>query len=788
MEVEANPRVAWREWAVQHRFGLGVLSHALIFALAWFVALVLAYNFKSAPSLGLPATWGRTEPRRGHPIDTDARIVVQGDPQGRLSGFEDLDGLFQHLTTDADGKLYLDVNPAGPGIYEVAIYKDPGRAHQVGKTKPYWEPGEKEVLPADKYGIGGKIKVNALGEARGIVVDYAFFDWFKLFYLPLVGPVVAIKLAVFLLMGVHRASWRYVSLRDVYAVAKAAWWGFFGIFLLYYALLNLESRGWLGFTLLGDRFPDSVFVVDFGATIALVCGARLAVRLRYEEKRPRGEGVVPRLLILGAGNAAENIVREIFRMPVERYQVVGFLDDDRTKRGAKIHGIEVLGPIADVKPVCKEQKVDEILIAIPSASRARLREVIELCQGTNLRFKTVPALTDLIDGRASVKEIRDVDINDLLGRAPVKLDDDAISKFLGERVVVVTGAGGSIGAEMCRQIARFGPQRLVLVERAEPNLFLIDRELRARFPEIDVVPYVADVGDAGRIEWIFTTERPSALFHAAAHKHVPMMECNAGEAIKNNIRGTRTVADAADRYGCEKFVMISTDKAVNPTSVMGASKRVAEMYIQGLDARSETQYVTVRFGNVLGSSGSVIPIFKEQIARGGPVTVTHPDMVRYFMTIPEASQLVLQAASMGRGGEIFVLDMGEPVKIVDLARQMIILSGFRPDTDIKIGFCGVRPGEKLYEELAIDGEDVSRTGHPKVGIWRNIAVQWEPLVEAIERLIAEADALSREEARTRLKALVPEFCLETPPANGGRPPANGQFATAPAGDAGTAPA
>jgi FlaA1/EpsC-like NDP-sugar epimerase len=327
---------------------------------------------------------------------------------------------------------------------------------------------------------------------------------------------------------------------------------------------------------------------------------------------------------------------------------------------------------------------------------------------------------------------------------------------------MVTGAGGSIGSEMCRQLIRFKPKRLILAEQAEQNLFEIDKELRREHRDITIVPYIMDIGEAKRVEHVFSAERPSAVFHAAAHKHVPMMELNPSEAIKNNVHGTRTIADAAVKYDCEKFVMISTDKAVNPTSVMGCSKRVAEMYIQGLNARVSTQFVTVRFGNVLGSSGSVIPIFREQIARGGPVTVTHPEMVRYFMTIPEAAQLVLQAASMGNGGEIFVLDMGEPVKIVDLARDLITLSGFRPEEDIKIEFSGIRPGEKLYEELAIEGEDVAQTGHPKIGIWQNIPVDVDELVPVIEEFVGCVDGLPREEIRDRLKKIVPEFQLEPP--------------------------
>ncbi len=598
--------------------------------------------------------------------------------------------------------------------------------------------------------------------ALGLAYNFKHWDeWVGEFFLLLVGPVVVIKLTFFMLTGMLRASWQYVSLRDVFGAARAAWLSFIVIFLIYYALQNGDLFG-LDMRPFDDRFPDSVFLIDFGATIALVVGARMAVRLYAEEARPTPEGGARNLLIVGAGNAAENVVRELQRMPTAQYHVVGFVDDDAGKRGTLIHGREVFGAVERIKSVCDENKVEEILIAMPSASRADLRRVVELCQGTNLRFKTLPSLSDLITGRATVSQIRDVDINDLLGRAPVQLDDAEIAKFIRGRAVMVTGAGGSIGSEMCRQIARFAPRRLVLVEQSEHPLFEIDRELRRTLPGLDLAPYICDIADRGRVERIFAAERPTAVFHAAAHKHVPMMELNPGEALKNNVHGTRTIADAAVRAGCEKFVMISTDKAVNPTSIMGCSKRVAEMYIQALSARSGTQFVTVRFGNVLGSSGSVIPIFKEQIARGGPVTVTHPDMVRYFMTIPEAAQLVLQSASMGRGGEIFVLDMGDPVKIVDLAREMITLSGFRPDDEIAIVFSGVRPGEKLYEELAIEGEDVSRTAHPKIGIWQNIAQDYEEISQRIDALLSDADGLSREAVRARLKQMVPEFYLEPP--------------------------
>ncbi|QOJ14060.1 MAG: polysaccharide biosynthesis protein [Planctomycetia bacterium] len=606
--------------------------------------------------------------------------------------------------------------------------------------------------------------------AFGLAYNFQQFNrWFEPFFLPLLGPAVVIKLTFFVLLGAHRGWWRYVGLRDVFNVSKAAWLSFAGIFVVYFGLANARAVGLDIDLFTQDDFPDSVFVLDFAGTIALVCGTRIAVRLYHEEIRPSADGAAPRLLILGAGNAAENAVREILRMPVEQYRLVGFLDDDPAKHKARIHGVEVLGPIAMVKELCEEEDVNEVLIAMPSATAKQIRRVVDLCKEANVRFKTLPAMADLIAGRASVSQIRDVDINDLLGRAPVQLDDNRIREFIRDRAIMVTGAGGSIGSEMCRQIVRFGPQRLVLVEQAEQHLFEIDNELRAANPEISIAPYIGDIADRGRMEYIFSREKPSAVFHAAAHKHVPMMEHNPGEAIKNNVAGTRIIADAAVRHGCEKFVMISTDKAVNPTSIMGASKRVAEMYIQGLNARGNTQFVTVRFGNVLGSSGSVVPIFKDQIRRGGPVTVTHPDMVRFFMTIPEAAQLVLQSASMGHGGEIFVLDMGEPVRILDLARDLITLSGLRPGEDIEIVFSGVRPGEKLYEELSIEGEDVARTPHPKVGIWRNRPPDWDALLTWVDRTLAESDALSREELRKRLKDIVPEFHVEAPAAGAGVP-------------------
>ena len=502
---------------------------------------------------------------------------------------------------------------------------------------------------------------------------------------------------------------------------------------------------------------QAVFVVDMFCTVLLLAGLRMAIRLYYEEFRTVESGRLKRFLIVGAGNTGESLLREIHRMSVAEYEMVGFIDDDPAKQGIRIHDIPVLGTVEQLAEICTEKNIEEVAIAMPSATVSQRRRVVQVCQGTKVRFRTVPSMTDIASGRFRVSQIRDVDINDLLGRETIQLDTDSIETFIKGKTILVTGAGGSIGSEMCRQICLFGPKLLLLVEQAENPLFYIERELREKFPDITMTAVVCDITDQNRVEGIFEKYRPEIIIHAAAHKHVPLMEGNPGEAIKNNVVGSRTVADAADKFGAGSFVMISTDKAVNPTSIMGSSKRVAELYVQDLNRTSKTHFVTVRFGNVLGSEGSVVPIFKKQIAQGGPLTVTHPDMKRYFMTIPEASQLVLQAASMGKGGEIFVLDMGEPVKIVDLARELITLSGFRPGEDIEIVFTGLRPGEKLFEELSIKGEDMQETRHPKIGIWKNIPMDRDRLRAKIAELVALAKIGEHDAIAAKIKELVPEY-------------------------------
>jgi FlaA1/EpsC-like NDP-sugar epimerase len=568
---------------------------------------------------------------------------------------------------------------------------------------------------------------------------------------------LAVKLPVFGCFKQYRGWWRYVSISDLLGIFRASLVSTLIILAVWFTvMLQVPSvRRALppGIT----AVSQGIFMADLFGTILVPAGLRMLIRLYHEEFRSVEGQRRKRFLIVGAGNAGEALLREIHRMPVIQYDVIGFIDDDPVKQGISIHGIPVLGTVEELPRICRQHNIDEIAIAMPAATRQQHRRVVQVCQGAKIRFRTVPSITDIASGKLRVSQIRDVDINDLLGREVIQLDLDLIEAFARSKTILVTGAGGSIGSEMCRQICQFAPKLLVLVEQAENPLFYVERELRRQFPSLSLEPVICDITDKARVDEVFARHRPEVVIHAAAHKHVPLMELNPGEAVKNNVLGTQTVADAADRYGATHFVMISTDKAVNPTSVMGSSKRIAEMYIQDLGRTSKTQFVTVRFGNVLGSEGSVVPIFKRQIAEGGPVTITHPQMKRYFMTIPEASQLVLQAATMGQGGEIFVLDMGEPVRIVDLAQELITLSGFRPGEDIEIVFTGPRPGEKLFEELRIEGENMQRTRHPKISIWKNIPMDREKLRAGIADLLDLAARRDTVQLARQIKDLVPEY-------------------------------
>lgn len=558
--------------------------------------------------------------------------------------------------------------------------------------------------------------------------------------------LLGLRCVTSVVFGSFRGLWRYTGSEDLVLLLKST----AGSSLIFGLYLSLNQNG----------FPMSVLVIEFLASIFLVGGLRFAIRKVRETTAEIGalSRDRKRLLIIGAGDAGEMLAREIQKSYTSNFQPLGFVDDNILKRGARIHNLPVYGSIDMIPEVARKHKIDEAVVAIPTATGKEMRRILQTCKTADISVRTIPGLNGLIDGTVRVNEIREVNIEDLLGRDAVHLESEKISHGLQGSVVLVSGAGGSIGSELCRQVARFEPQKILLVERSENALFNSHRHLLGSFPDLEVVPLICDVTDQERVDAILREHSPRVVFHAAAHKHVPMMEWNPGEAVKNNIHGSRVLADAADAHNVERFVMVSTDKAVNPTSVMGVSKRIAEIYIQTLSERSDTKFVTVRFGNVLGSAGSVIPLFKEQIQAGGPVTVTHPDMTRYFMTIPEACQLILQAGSMGEGGEIFVLDMGEPVKIVDLANDLIRLSGLTPGEDIDIEFSGIRPGEKLYEELSRDEENAQKTLHPKIYVGQKRSYAWDWVTRQVDFLLERTHPNSSPaELRRSLRNVVPEY-------------------------------
>ncbi|MBC7083599.1 MAG: polysaccharide biosynthesis protein [Firmicutes bacterium] len=569
-----------------------------------------------------------------------------------------------------------------------------------------------------------------------LLVRFEFNPLRALPYIELIVPrlpaLLVVRIASYVAFGLYDRLWQFASVRELVAIAEAGTVASVGD----YVLLHLIQ---------GPGFPRSVTLLMWMFNIGFAGGLRLLARLRREWILTRRSGARPlvrsvsaastrgsrgsgweggqarRALIIGAGEAGMIVAKELRTHPELGYDVVGFVDDDRSKQGYTLAGLRVLGTRRDLAALVGRHDVDEIIIAMPSAPGRVVKEIVAACEGLGTRVKTLPGVYELIDGKVDVSRIRDVQIEDLLRREEIKVDLEKIGGYLTGRRVLVTGAGGSIGQELCRQIARFQPENLVLLGHAENDIYDIDLELRETYPDLHVVPVIGDIRDAARMESIFGRHRPDVVFHAAAHKHVPLMEMHPEEAINNNVFGTWNVATAADRHAASRFVLISTDKAVNPVSIMGSTKRAAELLIQALDKHSKTRFMAVRFGNVLGSRGSVIPLFRRQIAAGGPITVTHPDMVRYFMTIPEAVQLVIQAAAMGEGGEVFVLDMGEPVRIVDLARDLVRLSGLDPDRDIEIKFTGVRPGEKLFEELLTAEEGTVATCHERIFIARSTA-------------------------------------------------------------------
>jgi FlaA1/EpsC-like NDP-sugar epimerase len=572
--------------------------------------------------------------------------------------------------------------------------------------------------------------------------------------------VLIIQIAALALAGVYSFIWRYVGMREFKAFVYAFWWSSLALLALRFAPPAAA---------IDLRVPISVILIGSFLGFFGVLGMRLARRLLYEAaerrlRRPRSSDG-PRIptLFVGAGEGGRVAAREIEGREDTDLDVRGFLDDDPSKQGMVLHGLPVLGTTAQIGAVVRSLGIEQVVITISKIGRAEILRLIEICQRVPVKVRIIPGFSEILEGRVKVSRIRDVKVEDLLGRSPIELDRELVNEFLDGKTVMVTGAGGSIGSELARQVARFRPARILLVERAEFALFDIEqdllRSLRA-FRDTPVVALVADVGDEIRMRSLFAEYRPHVVFHAAAHKHVPMMEANPCEAVKNNILATRRVATIAGEFGAQAFVLVSTDKAVRPTSVMGASKRVAELAVQDLSSRFTTRYVAVRFGNVIGSAGSVIPSFREQILQGGPVTVTHSEMRRYFMTIPEAAQLVLQAGSMGQGGEIFVLEMGEQVRILDLAEAMITLSGLKPYEEMGIVFTGLRPGEKLFEELELDGEDMKRTLHPKILIGNIEPYPSERVVRALAQFEELARAGTPREIRRALAALLPESRLE----------------------------
>ena len=563
-----------------------------------------------------------------------------------------------------------------------------------------------------------------------------------------IGPLFTVlSLIGYLVSGLFHGLWRYASTVTMFQVLK-------GVTLSALSLVAIM------FFAPEDIFPRSIIVMIWVWQLLFVGGARFAWRLSRERVIGPLPGKATRTLVVGADNTGVHLINEMRRSPsgAERLVPVGYLDEDTRLTGHMLEGVKVHGTIADLPRVLAEQRAALVIVSNPELPAKVVREIARFCAEARVRIKTLPGLSDLNPGRSALAQVRDVQIEDLLGREPVHLDLDEVAGFIRGKRVLVTGAGGSIGSELARQAAEFGPSELVLMDHSENGLYYVHHELIALHPQMPITPMVGDVQDAVGVEQLFARFRPELVFHAAAHKHVPLLEINPREAVFNNVVGMRVLTSAADRHGVENFVLISTDKAVNPTSVMGASKRVCEMIGQSRSQHSRTRFIAVRFGNVLGSDGSVIPLFRRQLERGGPITVTHPDARRYFMTIPEAVRLVLQAGAMGKGGEVFLLDMGEQVRILDLARQLIRLGGLQEGVDVEIVFTGLRPGEKLYEELHSDEESTRITRHERILIW-NLAPRDEgELLAQIDQLVALARDGDPEAIKAGLARLVPEYC------------------------------
>ena len=594
--------------------------------------------------------------------------------------------------------------------------------------------------------------------------DFNLSDWARQRFFDTFAYVLIFKLICFYFFDIYRGMWRYTSLKDILDIVKAT--ALATIFIIVIVLFVTRF----------EHFSRSVFVIDWCFTVIGLTSVRVFTRLCFEEfsgdvglaaigfalkkifGRKLGQ-IGRRMIIIGAGDCGQRTCREFKENPNVKSHVIGFLDDDKDKIGRKIHGVSVLNSIDNLEHTIKSKYVDEIIIAVPNASAMRMRQIVSLCRQAGVEFKTVPDMGELIDGKITLNAIRNVEYRDLLGRQPVSLDQESIGDYLGGKIVIVTGAGGSIGIGLCRQICRYKPKQLILFERAESPLFEIDLELKKSFPDIGVVPVLGDIQNSGEVIRIFSQHRPEIVFHAAAYKHVPMLEVHPWKAVENNIVGTCNLIDAARTFQCARFVFFFSYKAVNPTNVMGASKRFAELLIQreNDDPDKGTWFITVRFGNVIGSVGSVVPLFKKQIKEGGPVTVTHSKMIRYFMLIPEACQLILQAGAMGRGGEIYILEMGAPISIDTMARDLIRFSGFEPDVDIKIEYTGLRMGEKLYEELISAQENVVPTAHKKIMVVNSGPFGDHSLGRDLIGLKKAAAARDHGAIRELLKQSIPEY-------------------------------
>lgn len=566
-----------------------------------------------------------------------------------------------------------------------------------------------------------------------------YFLQASLHYLVILMPV---QVTFFFLFGLYRGAWRFSSIPDLMRILQGSALGVVVSTVLLFILYRLEG------------VPRSIPLLYWLLLVILLSTPRLLYRWISDRRGILEEG--KRILIVGAGDAGEMLARDLLRARKTQYIPVAFVDDKDDWQGRDIHGVPVKGRSIDIPELTKRLSIDVIVLAVPSASAKERKRLIELCEKTGVQFRTVPLLESLVSGQVAINQLREVSIEDLLGREPVKLDWNSIRAGLSNRTILVTGAGGSIGSELCQQLARLEPGRLILAENSEFNLYSIELELRRTFPDLVLEAYLADIRDEAAIDHLFKRTCPSVVFHAAAYKHVPMLESQVREAVHSNVIGTKIIADAADRYGATDFLLISTDKAVNPANVMGTTKRISELYCQNLNAHSKTRYVTVRFGNVLGSAGSVVPLFKQQIEAGGPVTVTHKDMERFFMTIPEACQLIMQSTVQGNGGEIFVLDMGEPVRIGYLAEQMIRLSGLIPSEDIEVSYTGLRPGEKLFEELFHEQEALQATPHEKILLATHRQVDWGKLCNTLDEMRVAVSEFNEVFLHNAINQLVPE--------------------------------